>query len=203
MLRVICVRTGTKFDKWWEDNLRHMVDTYSGLEYDEFVVMDEDLYDGVFNKLLMFDKYRDGQNIYFDLDVIIKGDCNHLLRNDLTTCYAWWRNAFHTPICSDIISWKGDQSYIYEKFLEDPEYYLFKYRLGMDQFLFENVGYNRYGRGDRYCTFQTVTEPSDEFDVYLFNQRHSLMREASASSGTLSSSEQAHLPWYSEFLLPD
>ena len=45
MLRVICVRTGTKFDKWWEDNLRHMVDTYSGLNYDEFVVMDEDLYD--------------------------------------------------------------------------------------------------------------------------------------------------------------
>ena len=49
-----------------------MIDTYSGLKYDEFVVIRNDEYEGVFNKLQMFDLYRDGQNIYFDLDVIIK-----------------------------------------------------------------------------------------------------------------------------------
>ena len=31
MLRVICVRTGTKYNEWWENNLKYMVDNYSGL----------------------------------------------------------------------------------------------------------------------------------------------------------------------------
>ena len=57
MLRIICVRTGDKYDQWYEDQLRHMIDTYSGLEYDEFEVMNEDVDDGdyaTFYKLLMF-----------------------------------------------------------------------------------------------------------------------------------------------------
>ena len=66
-MRIICVRTGTKYDSWWEYNLKHMIDKYSGLKYDEFVVIKENLYElQVANKLIMFDKYRSGQNIYFD-----------------------------------------------------------------------------------------------------------------------------------------
>ena len=70
-MRIICVRTGNKFDQWYEDNLKYMIDKFSGLQYDEFVVISDDEYEGVFNKLLMFDRYRTGQNLYFDLDVII------------------------------------------------------------------------------------------------------------------------------------
>ena len=58
----------------------------------------------------MFDRYKDGQNIYFDLDVLIKGDCNHFLRTDFHVCHAWWRDAWHTPLNSSIMSWQGDQS---------------------------------------------------------------------------------------------
>lgn len=175
--RVICVRTGDKFDQWYEDNLKHMVDTYSGLEYDEFVVIREDTYEGVFNKLQMFDRYRDGQNIYFDLDVVIKGDCNHLLREDFTVCHAWWREAYHTPLNSSIMSWRGDQSHIFEQFAEDPEYYMFKYDKGMDQYLYENIKYllfNEYF--DSYCSYQTITEELP-YDVYLFNQRFQEMKK--------------------------
>ena len=57
-MRIICVRTGNKFDKWYEDNLKYMVDKYSNLEYDEFVVIRDEEYEGVFNKLQMFDRYR-------------------------------------------------------------------------------------------------------------------------------------------------
>ena len=186
MLRVIAVRTGDKFDEWYEHNLKHMIDTYSNLKYDQFEVIRDDEYDGVFNKLLMFDKYRDGQNIYFDLDVIIKGDCSHLCREKLTVCHAWWREPWHTPLNSSIISWAGDQSKIYNKFIEDPEYYMLKYEKGIDQYLYENHQVQVYGHTDSYCSYQTIQEEED-YNVYLFNQR----------------ADQMKLPgWFQRFQLP-
>ena len=70
-MRIICVNTGNKFDSWYTRNLKHMIDTYSGLKYDEFVVISSENYKGVFNKLQMFDLYRDGENLYFDLDIVV------------------------------------------------------------------------------------------------------------------------------------
>ena len=67
-MRIICVNTGVKFGQWYVDNLKHMIDNYSGLKYDSFEVITEEKYKGVFNKLQMFDKFRDGENLYFDLE---------------------------------------------------------------------------------------------------------------------------------------
>ena len=174
--RIICVRTGDTFSQWYEDNLKYQIDKYSCLQYDEFVVVRDDEYEGVFNKLQMFDRYRDGQNIYFDLDVLIKGDCNSFLRKDITFCHAWWRHGHHTRLNSSIISWKGDVSYIYDMFADDPEYYMMKYNRGIDQLLFENISYKVYGNIDEYCSYQTVTDEQN-YNVYLFNQRHQAMLE--------------------------
>lgn len=189
MLRVICVRTGDKYDKWYEDNLKYMIDNYSNLEYNEFVCINEDLYDdeyGVFNKLQMFDKYKDGQNIYFDLDVVIKGDCNHFLRDEFTVCHAHWREPFHTPLNSSIISWKGDASHVTEAFHKDEEWCLLYYRKGMDQYLYEKTDYNTYTIEDRYVSYRDMSEETDA-PIYLFNQRYKeLQREQS---------------WFSKYLL--
>ena len=66
-LRVIVVNTGTKYDKWYNDNIRHMVKNYSNLSNYEFVELSIDRFEmQVANKLVMFDEFRDGQNIYFD-----------------------------------------------------------------------------------------------------------------------------------------
>jgi hypothetical protein len=175
MLRVICVRTGDKFDSWYEDNLKHMIDTHSNLDYDEFVVIRDENYDGVFNKLQMFDRYRDGQNIYFDLDTIITDDCNHLLRKDFTVCLAWWRKVYHTPLNSSIMSWEGDRSDIFELFDNDPEMFMMKYDKGMDQYLYENIKYKLYTEEDRYCSIQTIPDYNKDYSVYLFNQSHTMM----------------------------
>lgn len=152
-----------------------MIDIYSGLKYDEFVVIRNDEYEGVFNKLQMFDLYRDGQNIYFDLDVIIKGDCNHFLRKELTVCHAWWRDAWHTPLNSSIISWRGDRSDVFDFFIKDPEYYMLKYNLGIDQLLYENINLQTYNESDGYCSYQTVTS-EENYSVYLFNQLYQEMK---------------------------
>ena len=175
MIRVICVRTGDKYSQWYEDNLKHMIDTYSGLEYDSFEVIRDNEYElQVFNKLQMFDQYRDGTNIYFDLDVLIKGDCNQFLRDELTVCSAWWRDAWHTPLNSSIISWSGDRSDVYDEFASDPEYYMFKYSKGMDQYLYEIKNPSVFTKG--FCSYQTVTNEED-YDVYLFNQRMSFLQQ--------------------------
>ena len=104
---------GSKFDYWYVDNLRHMIDNFSGLEYDTFEVLTESKYGGVYDKLQMFDKFRT-RPLYFDLDVVITGDCNKFLTKNLTVCN--WREDYHSPINSNIISWRGDQSHVFELF---------------------------------------------------------------------------------------
>lgn len=188
-LRVICVRTGTKYDQWYEDNLKHMIDTYSGLEYDEFVCIKDDLYDderGVFNKLQMFDRFKDGQNIFFDLDVLIKGDCNHFLRDDFTVCHAHWRYEYHTPLNSSIVSWKGDASHVTDFFHKNMDWCLLYYRRGMDQYIYEKTDYKTYTVEDKYVSYQTVMSETDA-PVYLFNQRKDDMGKDN---------------WYTKYLLP-
>lgn len=184
--RVICVRTGDKYDQWYEDNLKFMVDKYSGLQYNEFAVIREGQYEGVFNKLHMFERFKDGQNIYFDLDVLIKGNCNHFLKKNLTVCHAWWRESYHTPLNSSIISWSGDVSHIHDKFAEDPEMYMCRYEKGMDQYISENFSVNVYTNNDSYCSIQTVTN-EEPYRVYLFNQNYHLMKQTG---------------WYSKYLMP-
>lgn len=187
-VRIICVNTGTKYSDWYVDNLKHMIDKYSCIKYDSFECITDNTYDderGVFNKLQMFDRFRDKQNLYFDLDVLIKGDCNHFLRKKFTLCHAWWRVPYHTPLNSSIISWQGDVSHIFKFFEEDPEYYMLKYHRGIDQFIYENFEYQTYTKEDNYCSFQTVTEEQD-YAVYLFNQRYQHMKENN---------------WYSAFFL--
>ena len=66
-MRIIAVNTGVKFGEWYVKNLKHMIDKYSGLEYESFEVIRDEKYEAWFNKLQMFDKFRDGQNLYFDL----------------------------------------------------------------------------------------------------------------------------------------
>ena len=173
-LRVICVRTGDKYNHWYSDNLKYMIDNYSCLSYDEFCVIENKKYGGVYDKLQMFDLYKDGQNIYFDLDVLIKGDCNKFLKKDLHVCHAWWREAWHTPLNSSIISWQGDQSHIHDEFASQEDYYMLKYHLGIDQYLYEIFNPKTYKEG--FCSVQTIDEKLD-FQVYLFNQRYERMKE--------------------------
>lgn len=174
MLRVICVRTGDKYDQWYEDNLKHMIDTYSGLEYDEWCVIHDDIYEmSVANKLQMFDRYRDGQNIYFDLDVLIKGDCNQFLTRELHVCHAWWRYPYHTPLNSSIMSWNGDLSHIFKTYDDNQDYYMLKYHRGIDQYLYKIYSPHVYTKG--FCSFQSVITEED-YDVYLFNQRQEEMK---------------------------
>jgi len=131
----------------WVDNIKHMLDN-SGREYDTIHVVDDMVYGGVYDKLLLFDRFRKGQYLYFDLDIVINGPITHLYTTDFTLSLAWWREPAHTPLNSSIMSWCGDHSYIHDKFAEDPDYYMVKYNKGIDEYLYKEVEYQTY---DKVC----------------------------------------------------
>ncbi len=124
-MRIICCRFGNKFNQWHVDNLKHMIDTYSGLSYDSFEVIENDIYGNWYNKLQMYDKFRDGENLYFDLDVIIYNKLPNLIRKEFTLLDdTWWREPAHTPLNSSVVSWTGDKSWIWDKFKSNDTEYL-------------------------------------------------------------------------------
>ena len=62
----------------------------------------------------MYDKFRDGENLYFDLDIIIYDKLPNLIRKEFTLLDdSWWREA-HTTLNSSIVSWTGDVSWIWK-----------------------------------------------------------------------------------------
>ena len=191
-VRIICVNTGDKFGHWYVKNLKHMIDTYSGLKYDEFVVITSENHKGVFNKLQMFDMYRDGENLYFDLDICIYGKVPNLIRKDVTVLKIWWHKIFHTSFNSSIISWTGDHSYIYKTFMKDPKMYEEKYNKGLDEMIEkEKLVVNNYGKVC-YSLQGTGTEylpKNPNYSIVLFNQKHHLM-------------EPGWTGWWTNYFLP-
>ena len=140
-MRLICVRTGEKYTNWHVKNLKHMIDTYSGLTYDSFEVIENDLYGNWYNKLQMYDMFRDGENLYFDLDMVIYDKLPNLIRKNFTLLHDWWREEHHTPLNSSVVSWTGDVSHIWKKFKSNDQFYLEKYNKGSDEFYYREIEY--------------------------------------------------------------
>ena len=110
-----------------------MIDFHSGISYDSFEVIENDIYGNWYNKFQMYDKFRDGENLYFDLDVIIWKELPDLFIKDFTLLNdLWWREEAHTPLNSTIVSWTGDVSHIWDKFKSNEQMYLEKYNKGSD-----------------------------------------------------------------------
>ena len=174
-MRIICCLFGDKFTQWHVDNLKHMIDTYSGLKYDSFEVITEDLYGNWYNKLQMYDKFRDGENLYFDLDMVISGELPNLIRKEFTLLEdTWWREEAHTPLNSSIVSWTGDVSHIWDKFKANDTYYLEKYNKGSDEFYYREVEYQTY---DPVCPKINMEKLNTDYSVCTLGQMHHVMEK--------------------------
>ena len=179
-MRIICCRFGNKFTNWHVENLKHMIDKYSGLKYDSFEVIENNIYNNWYNKLQMYEMFKDGENLYFDLDIIIYNKLPNLVRKEFTLLYDFWRDGekTHTPLNSSIVSWTGDVSHIWKKFKSNDEYYLKKYNKGSDEFYFKEIQYKTYEnicysiKGHEYDK-----EPNKDYSVCTLGQMHHLMEE--------------------------
>jgi hypothetical protein len=165
-----------------------MIDTYSGLSYDSFEVIENDLYGNWYNKLQMYDKFRDGENLYFDLDMIIYNKLPNLIRKDFTLLNdTWWREPAHTPLNSSIVSWTGDVSHIWNKFKSKEQHYLTTYNKGSDEFYFKEIEYNTY---DNICPSikDYVYEKPENFSIVTLGQMHHVL-------------EKGWTGWWSNYLI--
>ena len=187
-MRIICCRFGNKFTNWHVKNLKHMIDKYSGLSYDSFEVIENDLYGNWYNKLQMYDKFRDGENLYFDLDMIIYNKLPNLIRKDFTLLNdTWWRESAHTPLNSSIVSWTGDVSHIWNKFKSNEQHYLTTYNKGSDEFYFKEIEYNTY---DNICPSikDYVYKKPENYSIVTLGQMHHVL-------------EKGWTGWWSNYLI--
>lgn len=144
-MEIVLVNTPPAYgDSKWVDNIKYMLDNV-GAKYDRIHVIDDIVYGGVYDKLRLFDTFREGQYLYFDLDVIINGDISQLWRTNFTLLHAWWRPEFHTPLNSSIMSWSGDHSIIYDNFVRNLDYSMVKYYKGIDEYFYKECEYDTYG----------------------------------------------------------
>ncbi len=166
MVTIILVCTGKRYDEWYVDNILYMICEFGKLEYDKVHII-RDGEGSYYDKLKMFKYFKKEENyLYFDLDIIIKDDITHLLRNSFTVLDAWWRPKFHTPINSSIMSWKGDCSYIYDNFYKDEDYSRVKYWRGIDEYLFKEVKHDLY---QKVCWSWYWDKTIKNYSVCLFN----------------------------------
>lgn len=97
-------------------------------------------------KLCLFEKPTDKVNIFFDLDVVIQKDFSHFVdyatQDKLCMIKSYWKpymseveSEYDVDINSSIMIWKGDLTHIWNQFINDAEYYLFKYQ-GIDRYLY-------------------------------------------------------------------
>lgn len=192
-MRIICCRFGESFTNWHVKNLKHMIDTYSGLKYDEFCVIEDDLYGNWYNKLQMYDRFRDGENLYFDLDVIIYKKVPNLIRKNFTLLYDFYRisKKTHTPLNSTIVSWTGDVSHIWKKFKSNDQHYLSIYNKGSDEFYYKEIEYETYGPNIHYSIKNREYDKcaDSSFSVCTLGQMHHIM-------------EKGWNGWWSEYFIP-
>ena len=176
-MRIICCRFGTKFTDWHVKNLKHMIDNYSGLSYDSFEVIENDIYGNWYNKLQMYDKFRDGENLYFDLDVIIYDKLPNLIRKEFTLLDdSWWREPAHTPLNSSIVSWTGDKSWIWDKFKSNDKEYLKTYNKGSDEFYYKQIVYETYDKISPSIKNYIYEKPKD-YSIVTLGQMHHILEE--------------------------
>lgn len=169
-MEIICVCTGNKFDEWYVDNLKHML---RNQPHEKFHVIRKLELGGVYDKLQMFRDFTQGQYLYFDLDVVIQGDVSEFVREDFTVLDAWWRPTFHTPLNSSVISWAGNRSDIYDKFMENEDINFLKYNKGIDEFFWREIHPQTYDKAASSYDWTGWTDTN----VVLFNQSHHTMRE--------------------------
>lgn len=175
--RVIVVCTGTKYSEWFVENMMYMVDRFCMFHIDEFCVIREDKFDTSMNKIQMFDLYRTGWNLYFDLDVVIKSVLTEsILKRNFTVLNSLWRPMFNAPINSSMMSWYGDMSSIYDKYMSRKEYHQLKYGPNDDIFLADNVEYELYPDDLCYSYKWDVGHTDNpKYKICLFNQCKGIM----------------------------
>jgi hypothetical protein len=106
--------------------------------------------EGHWNKLYLFNKDVMLLNnfTYMDLDIVIQNNIDDILNYEsrLTLIKAWWKKSeiWNNTYNSSVMSINPNRDgYIWQKFIENPDYHMCK-NVGDDDFLFKNFEFDHY-----------------------------------------------------------
>tara|TARA_Y100000385_G_scaffold223157_1_gene233227 strand:- start:796 stop:1455 length:660 start_codon:yes stop_codon:yes gene_type:complete len=200
VIDVYCVNVGNKYGSQYVYKLKTAVEKYLKLPHNFWCITDKtELYPfsiqaddlpGYWNKISIF-KYT-GTCLYFDLDVIIHGNIDMLVSDRLMPyrlINPVWKNPSKAKFVKDrpdigtslnnssVMSWSSETK-IYEKFMKDPEYYIFKYD-GDDRFLSHETTFKTfdtdiiysYRDGAHYKNDNTNFKYRPDYSIALFHQK--------------------------------
>jgi len=142
LLKVYCVYWGNKYHKAYVYALQEAVKNNLLYSHEFICVTDSDLegvtcvkpsrpdWEGWWSKLNLFD-IADGPSLYFDLDVIITGNLDHLVKfaDSQFAAPANWARSGHGGIQSSVMAWDGT----YRKPFDEFNYAIDSKRLHGDQ----------------------------------------------------------------------
>lgn len=139
-------------------------------------------------KLETLNLFNEGDNILFDLDVVIINKLERLVSTKtrtLSVLYSQWKEGYITPIehaptlyNSSIMKWSGDQGAdVFKYFSDNKDMILFKYK-GIDRYLFNepvevdllptSIAYS-YWKGVRFKKDTTPCKFRPSYEVCIFN----------------------------------
>ena len=154
MIIVTC-RTGDKYTQEMEDYIHNQFPNCGHIRYKGEVVE----LPGVWNKLALFTLPVKEPMLYIDIDTWIRDtDLPELKTDKLMMWSAYWKQPDihhhyndvnmkkfkenkNTLINSSVMYWETDQSYIFNKFMKNKEFYINLYK-GIDRFIYwEDIDY--------------------------------------------------------------
>ena len=189
-VKVFCVNVGDKYQVEYVHKLKAAVKRHLSYPHKFFVYTDKpenysysikaehDL-ETWWNKLLVFE--NTGTCLYFDMDTIIHGSLDNLIRDEFHMIMPYWKNPAAAKIISDrpdigtafanssVMAWT-DSRHILEHFLEDPDMYMLKYR-GDDRYLHHEHDYKTFEDGIVYSYRNNGLEINEDYSVALFHQK--------------------------------
>ena len=184
-MRVVCVLTGDKYSDKDVYQLQKQIEQHTTVPYQfvcfsdrqldcETVLIEDDDDYGVWNKLRIF-QFKE-QTLYFDLDVRLQHNIDHLFRERLTVVECFWKPKWeddtpygkhNTKFNTSIMSWKGDYSYLWDEFSKEIDYNMVTYS-GMDRWLNQQVQLIGYERGCAFSRAYGIDENSLPNDDNFF-----------------------------------
>ena len=196
-INVYCVNVGDKYSSDYVYKLKSAVERHLGFKHRFYCITDKtELYPfaiqsddlpGYWNKISIF-KHK-GKNLYFDLDVIIHGKLDELVSDTFKIIEPVWKDPRKAKFIKDrpdkgtslnnssVMAWTNETK-IYEKFMKDSDYYIFKYD-GDDRFLTHETEYKTFNTSLIYsyrdgAHWQTDNEKfkyRPNYSVALFHQK--------------------------------
>ena len=168
MITVAFVKWGDKYDSKYVYRLQKMVSKNLNISHKFICITDkkipnincivpDNLFDleGWWSKMFLWKKgILTGKILYLDLDTVIQNNIDELINyspNKLCGVYTYWNDMYtdgsyehpmyryKTPFNSSVMVWNaGDYHWVWDKFEEDPNWYIMKY-YGDDKFLGNEV----------------------------------------------------------------